>query len=105
MDFQKLKVRLAVRIGKVFEYFLHAISDEDNIGGKNDFKFSLGRASWMIWFAHTIYFIYIGIILSYLWYLVGLSLLGYLIGTKYIVTSIGGAHVNEIVDWSNAEHP
>ena len=90
-------------IVNVIDFFVDSVSDYDERTGEE--KFSLGRGSWIVWFYSTIYFVFNGIILSYIWYLVGLSLLGYIIGSKYIVTSIGGASRIENVDWSNEEHP
>lgn len=87
----------------IIDFFVDSISDYDDRTGEE--KFSLGRGSWIVWFYSTIYFVFNGIVLSYLWYLVGLSLLGYIIGTKYIVSSIGGASVKESIDWSQEEHP
>jgi len=89
-------------IVSVIDFFVDSVSDYDDRTGEE--KFSLGRGSWIVWFYSTIYFVFNGIILSYLWYLVGLSLLGYIIGTKYIVTGIGGASRAEKVDWSDEEH-
>ena len=78
---------------EILEFFLHTVSEKDKLDGKKEhfkYRLSLGRSSWIVWFYATIYFIAKGIILSYLWYLIGLSILGYVIGTKYIIKGIAG---------------
>jgi hypothetical protein len=93
---------------EILEFFLHAIAEKDELDEDAvehfKFKMSLGRSSWIVWFYATIYFIAIGVVLSYLWYLIGLSTLGYVIGTKYIVTNIGGASRFETANWDQEEH-
>jgi hypothetical protein len=90
----------------IIEFFISAVAEKNDMqnGFGYRYKLSLGRSSWIAWFYATIYFTFNGIILSYLWYLVGLSCLGYVIGSKYIITNIGGASRTEIATWDNEEH-